>query len=191
MVISVRLNFEYNQVLREINKRIHQKETGQLMLAAKSSFASFGFCKGQIVSASYGVKKGLDAVEAIVNFAQAGNGFSSLNFIPSATVSHEAQNLPQTEVLISQMEQGLKGRAVPELSSRLSPGVSELSLTVKAIFEQALINQIGPMAKIICSGVWSNCDSIDQAIVLLSREIPDPGDQQAFIKEVFSKLKIK
>ena len=188
MPVSARLNFDRSQVIHEIRKRAQQKETGQLMLAAKSNFISFGFSKGQIISVTHGGKKGMDAVKAIASFIQEGLSFSSLNFIPSATISGGTESLPATEVLISHLEQSSTERLNPTVSN---PSSLEIPPAVKKIFEKALTNQIGPMAQIICSSTWSRCDDIKQAMILLSKEIPDPSDQQAFMKEVISKLNLQ
>jgi hypothetical protein len=73
------------------------------------------------------------------------------------------------------------------VSSAKSAG-KPLTAAHKALLEDLLADQIGPMAQIICGGVFSSVTDTESAKAALAQKIPDPALRKQFLAAAQAKL---
>lgn len=171
-----------NKIVAELEKCCQSQQTGTLRILGNNHFsATLVLDKGRIVAIQCGACEGQQALEKI---AAIQTGFAK--FIEGFVEPVNAPPLPANEVIC----QRLLGQEPAAIMTATIHNPSHKPLTThhQTLLEELLADQIGPMAQIICDGVFSTVADTETAIAVLAQKIPEPDLREQFLAAVQAKL---
>lgn len=171
------------QIVAELEHHCQAQHTGILrMLAGKNVSASFVLKEGHILAAQYGDQQGEQALAQIAQIQTC-----IVKFIQDVEQEVPAVPIPANEVIFQRL---LGEGSAPMGSNTAASPITAKSLTAahKAVLEELLADQIGPMAQIICPGVFATASNPEAAVAALAQEIPDDTMRKHFLAEAQKKL---
>jgi len=167
-------------VVDELRRLHRERRSGTLFATTMNSrLAQFGLDHGEVVFLSFQNSQGLEALE-ILQEQQTEAGVSRF-----AEGRHRGPRLllPPTEELLNLLQAG-PGHPPPVTQ----PGAAALTHHVKVVVEQELTEIIGPIAGMLCRELWGSVESLDEALTVLGKELPDPAQAEDFRQKVIRRL---
>lgn len=183
----------FPELLSELRRLCAERSTGFVLIRPSSGkLARLTLEQGEIVHISYQQKSGVDTLPLLSTIDS-----GQLDFLEGLGGTSKTL-LPSTDEILTR----LAGAASPvthvATASDAASGVSDaasrqvsaraLSPRSQSILEATLADYIGPMAAIVCSGDQVRNKSLEKAIEVLAKEIPDPESGRKFMADVRAKL---
>lgn len=174
------------QLLDELRRACVEKRTGKMLIVTQDNqLARISFREGEIVSISYRLKSGREAIALLREIKQARVKFSP----GSAGGDQAAQPLPSTVEIVRLLS---GDNAAPASASGIV-AADQVPGALK-IIEAELIEFLGPLASI----VWTeHCERLATPVTTgklralledLAKEIGDPTKVQLFKEQVWRKI---
>lgn len=162
-----------------LEQHCQAQHTGTLRILANNSISvSILLDNGRIVAVQCGDQEGDPALNKLVT-VQTG----VVKFMEGSLQNVGSAPLPANEAIFQRLL-GQDGVSVPASQSSGKP----LTAAHKALLEDLMADQIGPMAQIICGNVFSSVADTETAKAALAQEIPDPALRKQFLAAVQGKL---
>ena len=170
----------YAEMMAELMRLYREKRTGSLFfISPENRMAQINFDAGQIVFIYYRGKRGEEALNLLPEIQRARVLFEEE---PEAAIRIP---LPSTKEIINFLTEAESVARLLPATAKKNPGM----LTApREILEAALINNIGPMGGLLCDEAFEQNMSMEEAILHLSKFIPNAQDAQRFRAKVHSSL---
>ena len=181
--------FSYGELVDELRRCYVEKVTGTILAATQDNqLARILFQDGNITFLSYGLKKGVDAIEPIKNIKQA-----RVKLSQGRVGGRQDGKLPATEELLE-----LWGGEHTAPASKKKPASTSISSdripNALKVLEAELVEFLGPVAQIVWTetlekvGKPANARAVSALVDALAMEIRDPAKVQRFKTQVWEKI---
>lgn len=174
------------QLIEELRRVCVEKRTGKMLIATQDNqLARISFRDGEIVSISYRLKNGREAIPLLKEIKQARVKFST----GKAGGDPAAEPLPPT-VEIMRLLSGDKPAPAPAAGTVT---MDQVPAALK-IIEAELIEVLGPLASIVWTehrerlGTPITASKLQALLEALAKEIGDPTKVQTFKEQVWQKI---
>ena len=149
-------------------RRLHaEKKSGTLFATTmKQRLAQFGLDHGEVVYLSF------QNVEGHEGLAQLADQRTEVGASRFAEGRHRGarHELPHFEELIRQLQTAA--------GSLPRSGTTQLDDRVRKVVEDELTDLIGPFAGVLCQDVWEGATTLEQALIVIARELDDPAKSE-------------
>lgn len=159
------------------------RRTGTLFLTTdQNHMATLVLQAGKIIALQYRNKRGLQAIPMLNNINKA-----SFKFDEGLQMFNLQEDLPSTGAILRQLginitttSQSKAGTAEAQDHDR----VDLISEENQALVIKTLAKYVGPLAGIACQNVFGQVARLDDALLMLSEQMPDASLAEKFLKEV-------
>lgn len=167
-----------SQIVADLKQHCQAGHTGKFWILGNKNSAYFALDQGRIVIIQLANKQGQEALEGVANIKE-----GVTNFLKGIQWQPPSIPLPSNEEIF----QCLSGQGGASVFPSEASG-NQLTPADKTLLEDLLVEQIGPMAQIICSSVLSSVADTEAAVAALARKIPDTGSREQFLAKARAKI---
>ncbi len=147
-----------------------------------------GFDRGQIVLLTYRIKKGLPALELLMQIKRA-----KITQYPTSKGEYNREGMADTATILSLLTSGTLGDTtvtetddVPELGHSASTFTQNLDPVIRKNIEVAAVHHFGPIGALVCDELLNDYRGDLRSVVLaIAQEMgADASDTRAFFESI-------
>ena len=172
----------YRQLIAEVRRLCAQRQTGWLFITTSDNHSvRFGLENGAIVALMFRNQTGLEALAAIQRVLK-----GSLSFSSGPPSAKPQAGLPPTPELLALLQSAATDH--PDEADTGSGPLDETLARSRPIIEAELVEQLGPMARLVIDEHLPAASNLTDLIDSLARELSDPAKSASFKERVRRRL---
>lgn len=173
--MNTQQNVTFDGLISEIRRLCQEKVTGTLFFNGKNgSLAQLSLQEGKLVLLSCANKHGMEAVSLIRQIHSGSFQFIKMNI-------SQKSSLPETADILAALSDGARP------STTIAASSAVLTRQTVPILRDMLAEYIGPVALLLCNARLEGT-SVESALEILAKEIPDPQSAKQFMEKSRKKL---